>query len=185
MEVPRQSGLYRLAKRLSLGRLSRYFALWARYLLRRGQSALSMQLQREPPSLIEAQAAALAGADLATAKRMSVASWFPLDRANAGLHRTMFASIAQVRPDLGVTPEILDCLSCLKRTDDLSNCVDAMVERGQPTQIVNTALYILLLKRFPAPSEHAMIVSRHPRHALIAILSGDEYRKQGRRVLAN
>jgi hypothetical protein len=38
MEVP--SGLYRLAKRLSLGRLMRYFALWARYLLRRSQSAL-------------------------------------------------------------------------------------------------------------------------------------------------
>ena len=29
-----------------------------------------------------------------------------------------------------------------------------------------------------------MIASRHPRHALIAILSGDEYRKQGRRALA-
>jgi hypothetical protein len=29
-----------------------------------------------------------------------------------------------------------------------------------------------------------MIVSRHPRHALIAILSGDEYRKPGHRALA-
>src|SRR5262245_42717413 len=38
LEVP--SGLYQLAKRLSLGRLMRYFALWARYLLRRRQSAL-------------------------------------------------------------------------------------------------------------------------------------------------
>ena len=97
----------------------------------------------------------------------------------------MFASIAQARPDLGVTPEILDCLTRLKSTDDLSKCVDAMVEQGQPSQTVNTALYILLLKRFPAPSEHAMIASRHPRHALIAIQSGDEYWKQGRRVLAN
>ena len=38
MEVA--SGLYRLAKQLSLGRLMRYFAHWARYLLRRSQSAL-------------------------------------------------------------------------------------------------------------------------------------------------
>jgi hypothetical protein len=33
-------------------------------------------------------------------------------------------------------------------------------------------------------SELAMIASRHPRQALIAILSGDEYRQRGRRALA-
>ena len=40
METIRQGRLYRLAKRLSLGRLLRYGVLWARYGLRRGQSAL-------------------------------------------------------------------------------------------------------------------------------------------------
>jgi hypothetical protein len=181
MEVPRQSGLYRLAKRLSLGRLLRYFALWALYLLRRGQSALSTQL-RKPASGIEAQAAALAAADLATAKRMTVASWFPLDLANARLHRALLASVAGTRADLGLTPEILDCIASLKSADDLATCVEAMVEQGRSPQTVNTALYVLLLRRLPAPSEVAMIASRHPRHALIAMQSGDEYRKQGRRA---
>ena len=111
MEVPRQSGLYRLAKRLSLWRLLRYFALWALYLLRRGQSALSTQLRKEPASGIDTQAAALAAADLATAKRMTVASWFPLDLANARLHRALLASVAGAHADLGLTPEILDCIA--------------------------------------------------------------------------
>ena len=104
MEAAKPSALYRLAKRLSLGRLARYFALWVRYLLRRGQSALSTKLLREPPSGIEAQAAALAGADLASAKRMTVASWIPLDLANARLHRALLASVAGARADLGLTP---------------------------------------------------------------------------------
>ena len=181
MEVPRQSGLYRLAKRLSLGRLLRYFALWARYLLRRGQSALSTKLLREPASGIDAQAAALA-ADLATAKRMTVGSWFPLDLANARLHRTLLASVAGARADLGLTPEIFDCIVSLKNADELAACVEEMVEQGRSPQTVNTALYVLLLRRVPASSELAMIASRHPRHALIAIQSGDEYRKQGRRA---
>ena len=40
METIRQGRLSRLAKRLSLGRLLRYGALWARYGVRRSQSAL-------------------------------------------------------------------------------------------------------------------------------------------------
>jgi hypothetical protein len=179
MGAPRQSGLYRLLKRLSLGR---HFALWARYLLRRGQSALSTKLRRGPPSGVEAQAAAPADADLATAKRITVASWFPLDLANARLHRALFTSVNSARDDLKLTPEILDCIAILKSADDPSACVEGMVEQGQSPQTINTALYVLLLRRLPAPSELAMIASRHPRHALIAIQSGDEYRKQGRRA---
>jgi hypothetical protein len=182
MEVARQSGLYRLAKRLSLGRLARYFALWARYLLRSGQSALSTKLRREPARGVEAQAAALARADLASAKHMTVASWFPLDLANARLHRALLASVASARADLKLTPEILDCVVNLKSAEDLAACVEGMVEQGRSPQVVNTALYVLLLRRLPAPSELPMIASRHPRHALIAIQSGDEYRKQGRRA---
>ena len=185
METVSQGRLYRLAKRLSLGRLLRYLDLWARYGWRRGQSALSTRLSRERATDTGAMAEALARADLAAAKRMAVASWFPLDLANAGLHRALLASVAAARPDLGVTPEILDCIAHLKSVSDLSQSVDAMVERGESPQTVNTALYILLLRRLPAPSEFSMIASRHPRHALIAIQSGDEYRKQGRRVLAS
>jgi hypothetical protein len=96
----------------------------------------------------------------------------------------MLASLIDERPDLGVTPEILDCLSRLKRAGDLPAEVDVLVEGGLGTETLNTALYALLLRRLPAPSELAMIASRHPRHALIAILSGDEYRKQGRRAPA-
>jgi hypothetical protein len=116
---------------------------------------------------------------------MAVASWFPLDLANARLHRALLASIAAARADLGVTPEILDCIESLKAGDDLTAAVDAMAERGVSPQTVNTALYMLLLRRLPAPSEMLMIVSRHPRHALIAIQSGDEFRKQGRRTEAS
>ena len=170
MEVPRQSGLYRLAKRLSLGRLLRYFALCALYLLRRGQSALSTQLRKEPASGIEAQAAALAAADLATAKRMTVDSWFPLDLANARLHRALLASVAGARADLGLTPEILDCIASLKSADDLATCVEAMVEQGRSPQTVNTALYVLLLRRqaaevTPCDRQTRYVRYRAARHA--------------------
>ena len=119
---------------------------------------------------------------MATAKRMTVASWFSLDLANARLHRALLASVANARPDLGVTPEILDCVEGLKAADDLTATVDAMAEQGEPPQTINTALYMLLLRRLPAPPEMPVIASRHPRHALIAIQSGDEFRKQGRRT---
>jgi hypothetical protein len=66
--------------------------------------------------------------------------------------------------------------------EDLAASVEAMVDQGLSPQVVNTALYVLLLRRLPAPSELPMIASRHPRHALIAIQSGDEYRKQGCRA---
>jgi hypothetical protein len=97
---------------------------------------------------------------------MAVASWFPLDLANVGLQRRMLASLIEARPDLGVTPEILNYLFRLKRADDLIAGVDALVERGVGAQTVNTALYALLLRRLPAPSELAMIVSRHPFRAM-------------------
>jgi hypothetical protein len=176
--------LYRLAKRLSIGRLLRYLDLWARYLWRRSLSGLGSSSRRSARGTdAEAQAAALAHADMATAKRMAVASWFPLDLANARLHRAVLASAAEARPDLGIGPAILDCLAQLKSADDLSACVDEQVAAGQAAQTLNTALYILLLRRLPDRSELPMIVSRHPRHALIAIKCGDEYRKQGRRAL--
>jgi hypothetical protein len=181
METVRQGRLYRLAKRLSLGRLLRYGALWGRYGVRRGQSAFFTRQAQAPGARVAAEAAALAGADHADAKCMVVASWFPLDLANARLHRALLASVAQARPDLGVTPEILDCIEGLKSADDLSANVDAMAEQGGSSQTINTALYMLLLRRLPAPSEMPMIATRHPRHALIAIQSGDEFRKQGRR----
>ncbi|HSB58429.1 MAG TPA: hypothetical protein VLD66_02395, partial [Methyloceanibacter sp.] len=79
-------------------------------------------------------------------------------------------------------PDILDCVVDLKSAEDLAACVEGMVEQGRSPQTVNTALYVLLLRRLPAPSELPMIASRHPRHALIAIQSGDEYGKQGRRA---
>jgi len=181
METVRQ-GSYRLAKRLSLGRLLRYGALWASYGVRRGQSAILTRKAEAPGARAAAQAAALARADLNDAKRMVVASWFPLDLANARLHRALLASVAEARADLGVTPEILDSVESLKAADDLAAAVDAMADQGQPPQTVNTALYMLLLRRLPAPSEMPMIAARHPRHALIAIQSGDEFRKHGRRT---
>src|SRR5512145_3337762 len=128
METVRQGRLYRLAKRLSLGRLLRYGALWARYGVRRGQSAFFTRKALAPEARVAAEAAALAQAGQAGAKRMVVASWFPL--ANARLHRALLASVADARPDLGVTPEILDCVESLKSADDLTDSVDAMVEQG-------------------------------------------------------
>jgi hypothetical protein len=184
MEIVRRGRLYRLAKRLSLGRLLRYGALWARYGVRRGQSAFLARKSQAPAARVAAETAALARADLGDAKRMVVASWFPLDLANAGLHRALLASVAAARADLGLTPEILDCVEGLKAADDLTATVDAMAEQGDTPQTINTALYMLLLRRLPAPSEMPMIATRHPRHALIAIQSGDEYRKQGRRTEA-
>jgi hypothetical protein len=184
METFSQGRLYRLAKRLSVGRLLCYGALWARYGVRRGQSALLARKSQAPGARVAAEAALLARASLGDAKRMVVASWFPLDLANAGLHRALLASVAKARPDLGVTPGILDCVEGLKAAGDLTATVDAMAEQGAAPQTINTALYMLLLRRLPAPSEMPMIATRHPRHALIAIQSGDEFRKQGRRTEA-
>ena len=63
METVTQGRLYRLAKRLSLGRLLRYSALWARYGVRRGQSALLSRKSQAPGARIAAEAAVLARAD--------------------------------------------------------------------------------------------------------------------------
>ncbi len=129
-ETAMQERLYRLAKRLNVGRILRYGDLWTRYLWRRGLSALDAARSGPAGGDAAALGAALAAADMTAAKRMAVASWFPLDLGNAGLQRRMLASLIDERPDLGVTPEILDCLSRLKRADDLAAGVDAMVERG-------------------------------------------------------
>ena len=72
--------LYRLARRLSLGAHIRYLDLWVCYLWRRSLSRLGGSALG---GAIPEQAAALGlHADMATAKRMAVASWFPLDLAN-------------------------------------------------------------------------------------------------------
>jgi len=178
-----QDRLIRLAKRLSIGRVLRYLDLWARYLWRRGQSAFATRLGRAAGADAEALTAALAKADPRAAKRMAVASWFPLDLTNARLHQAMLASVAEARPDIGITPDILDCVARLHSASDLTSIVDAEVARGVAAGTVYTALYMHLLRRLPAPSERAMINSRHPKHALIAIRSGDEYCKQGRKAL--
>jgi hypothetical protein len=184
MGASMQYRLIRLAKRLSIGRVLRYLDLWARYLWRRGQGAFATRLGRAPGAQAEALTAALAKADPRAAKRIAVASWFPLDLTNARLHRTMLAAVAEARPELGITPDILDCVARLDSASDLTSIVDAEVAQGVAAGTVNTALYIHLLRRLPAPAERAMIQSRHPSHALIAIRSGDEYRKQGRKTLA-
>jgi hypothetical protein len=131
METIRQGRLYRLAKRLSLGRLLRYGALWARYGVRRGQSVLLSRKSQAPGARVAAEATVLARTDLGDAKRMVVASWFPLDLANARLHRALLASVAKARLDLGVTPEILDCVEGLKAADDLTATVDAIGRAGR------------------------------------------------------
>ncbi len=177
--------LYRLAKRLSLGRLLRYLALWARYFSRRGQSALSVRLRKRPATAFASQAAALAKADLVTAKRMAVASWFPLDLANARLHRALLASVGEARADLFITEDVLDCMCQLKTAGDISAAVDRLVASGAPPRTINTALDLLLLRRPLDPSELPVLTSRHPRQSLIAILSGDQYRQTGRRTVAS
>lgn len=185
MRISTQGSLYRLAKRLSIGRGLRYLDLWARYLWRRGQSRLDAHRGRLPGADLTAPATAIAEADMTTAKRMTVASWFPLDLANSRLHRALLASIAEARPDLSLSEAKLNCIARLKRGNDLAVVVDELVASGETAETINTALYVHLLRRLPAPSELPMIGSRHPRHALIAIRSGDEYRKQGRKMLAS
>jgi hypothetical protein len=112
--------------------------------------------------------------------RATVGSWLPLDLANVRLHRALLASAAQARPELGITPAVVG----LKTADDLTGSVDRLVGTGEAFGTINAALYILLLRRLPDAAELPMINSRHPRHALIAIRSGDQYRKQGRRTVA-
>ena len=172
-----------LARRLQVGRILRYLDLWARYLWRRASSALRSGPARGDGKTA-AEAALIAGADMGTAYRATVGSWLPLDLANVRLHRALLASAAQARPELGITPAVVDAVVGLKTADDLTGSVDRLVGTGEAFGTINAALYILLLRRLPDASELPMINSRHPRHALIAIRSGDEYRKQGRRTVA-
>jgi hypothetical protein len=84
MEVVGQGRLYRLAKRLSIERLlvtSRFGPAMSGG----GCKVPWSPLRWEPATDIAGQAAALGRADLATAERMAVASWFPRDVANARL----------------------------------------------------------------------------------------------------
>jgi len=69
-----QGRLYQLARRLSIGRVLRYLDFWGRYLWRRGISIVSSFRRSSPGGVAAAQAAALANADMITAKRMAVAS---------------------------------------------------------------------------------------------------------------
>jgi hypothetical protein len=169
-------------KRLSIGRLLRYLDLWARYVWHRTQRAVFGRGVPEKTKT-DALAATIANLEPIAAQRLAVESWFPLDLTNATLHIAMLESVAEARPDLGITSEILDCLRYLKTAKDLSAAVDALIARGEKFQTINTALYILLLRRTPDPSEMPMITSRHPQHALIAILSGNQYLTEGRRTV--
>jgi hypothetical protein len=183
--VPDPNPLLTLARRLKVGRLLRYLDLWARYLWRRGVSALR-------PAAIPgkggaaAEAAWLAAADLETAYRATVASWYPLyplDLANAGLTRRLLTAMAEARPELGLSKEMIDVALQLRQADDLAGLVDRLTAAEIPFATINTALYLVLLRRLPAAAEGTMIASRHPRHALIAIRSGDEFARVGRRTL--
>lgn len=174
--------LIALARRLNVGRVLRYGDLWARYYWRRAESAAAAFSRGAQGTAASAAAAELAKSGPAEANRLAVASWFRLDLANARLHRAILGAVVKVRQDLGLTPAMLECLERLKRADDLTECVDGLVAEGRSSETVNTALYLLLLRRLPAPSERAMIASRGPHHALIAIRSGDEYHRHGRRT---
>jgi hypothetical protein len=176
-----QERVYTLLRRLSIGRILRYLDLWGRYVLRRALSAISGR-HSHPGSEAGTLVEALREADFTTAKRLTVGSWFPLDRSNTRLHQVLLRDIATARPDLGLESDTIECLMRLKTASQLSAAVDAEVEGGALSKTVNTALYLLLLRRPPDISELPMIASRHPRTALIAIRSGDEYRKQGRRM---
>ncbi len=182
MAVPGQNPLLTLARRLRLGRLLRYLDLWARYLWRRGVSALRPAAATGEGGAA-GDAARLAASGLDEAYRAAVGSWFPLDLANAGLTRRLLAAMAAARPALGLSEETIDIALQLRQTDDLAGLVDRLAAAGTPFATLNTALYLVLLRRLPAAAEGAMIASRHPRHALIAIQSGDEFARAGRRTL--
>lgn len=178
-----QTGLYRLARRLSIGRVLRYAVLWLRYFWCRLRSAPSSggdQVERVDPAR---QVAALTDADALSASRIAIDSWFPLDLGNQRLYAAIVASLADARAELGITPEVIGHVLRLKASGDFTVCVDALAAEGHSSSAINTALYILLLRRLPAAEEFSMINSRHPRHALIAIQSGDEFQKRGRRTI--
>jgi hypothetical protein len=157
------SRLYGLAKRLSLGRILRYLDLWLRYFWRRSRSALKPSRVSSHGTGAEEQAAALAHANMASAMRIAVSSWFPLDLANKRLHRAMLLSVTETRADLGITPEIVDHLVLLKSADDLSARVDELAASGAAFSAINTALYMLLLRRLPAQTELSLRVTRGTR----------------------
>jgi len=174
-----QNRIVALARRLSIGRILRYADLWARYAFRRGASALRAT---SDGAKVEKAIPAALQSNFKEGKRLTVASWFPIDDANSRLHQAILASAAGARAELGLPPDIIERVMRLKGSSDLAAAVDAEMAKGAAAESVNTALYILLLRRLPALSEQTMIASRHPRTALIAIRSGDEYRKQGRRL---
>jgi hypothetical protein len=182
MAVPGPNPLLTLARRLRLGRLLRYLDLWVRYLWRRGVSALWLPVAPAGAEAGAMEAARLAQADLATAYRATVGSWFPLDLANRRLAEALLKNVAAARPELGLTSGVIAAVGQLKGADDLGACVDRLAASGEAFATINTALFIFLLRRLPDVTERAMIEARHPRHALIAIRSGDEYRRQGRRM---
>lgn len=180
--MPGQNPLLTLARRLKVGRVLRYLDLWARYLWRRGVSALRPAAASSEGSA-RVEAARLAASGTETAYRAAVGSWFPLDLANEGLTRRLLVAMAEARPALGLDGQTIDVALQLRRTDDLPGLIDRLAAARLPFATINTALYLVLLRRLPAVAEGAMIASRHPRHALIAIQSGDEFARNGRRTL--
>jgi hypothetical protein len=111
-----------------------------------------------------------------------VRSWFPLDLGNVRLTRALLVRTARARP--GLIPERAIAIAlALRSAADPAVLVDRLVSEGIAPEIINTGLYLALLRRLPAPSERDMVASRQPQIALMAILSGDEFRRAGRRTL--
>ena len=130
----------------------RYGALWARYYWRRIESAAPSHARGEDGSGNGDGVDSILGAAPEDAKRLAVASWFPLDLTNTSLHLAILSSIADARAELGLRPAVLACLARMKAAPDLTHCVDKLSADGETPETINTALYLLLLRRLPAPS---------------------------------
>jgi hypothetical protein len=90
--------------------------------------------------------------------------------------------MARARPEI-VTEPVIDIALALRAAVDPAPLVDRLVAEGIAPETINAGLYLALLRRLPAPSERDVIASRQPQIALMAILSGDEFRRAGRRTL--
>ena len=182
MTVPGQNPLLTLARRLRLGRLLRYLDLWARYLWRRGVSAL-----RPAAATGEgAQRVMRRGSPLPARRRPIAprsAPGFPSISPMPGSRDGSSPPWPKPGPRSASTGRRSTSPCSSARPSDLAGLVDRLAAAGTPFATLNTALYLVLLRRLPAAAEGAMIASRHPRHALIAIQSGDEFARAGRRTL--
>ena len=175
MNIVRQ--LYESAVRTSVGHAILYRVLRLRYRRSRRQN------RRIDSNDIERLVAMLTSADFEAACRLATNSWSQCDLLNERLFRDLMIEVTSRRPDLGMTPQAVDCIVRVKSSSDTLGCVDSLLAENYSFGDINTALQIVHLGRIPDSDRRRIISMVHPEE-MLAVIGSSRHYGRGRRIVS-